>query len=439
MLTTEAATFEDEFTLQGERTASDPPWLRDLRTRGWERFTQLGLPTTREEEWRFTNVAPLASRPFTLAASDQLDTADIEGLIEQASLDGGFHRLVYVNGRYSQQWSRIDELPHGVILQSLAESTRERQGFVQARLGRLAAAQHSAFTSLNEAFVDDGAFVFVPDDVRIDRPIQLIFLSASGPPVMCHPRNLVYLGNNSRATIVESYLGVPGSYSLTNAVSEIEMADSAELDHYKLQHEQPRALHVAKTQVQQQSLSRFRSHYFSFGSELSRNELNCVLDGQQIECILNGLYMPDGNQHMDCRTRIDHAKPNCNSFELYKGVLDDQAKGVFNGKIHVHPDAQKTDAKQSNQALLLSDDAVIDTKPELEIYADDVRCTHGATVGELDEQALYYLRSRGIPSELARTMLIFAFANDVVQGVEVPAVRQHLESLLLADRGLPNV
>ncbi|MCG8649066.1 MAG: Fe-S cluster assembly protein SufD [Pirellulales bacterium] len=439
MLTTEAATFQDEFTQQEERIAGDPAWLRDLRRRGWERFTQLGIPTTREEEWRFTNVAPLASRPFTIAAPDELATSGIEGLVEQATLDSDFHRLVYVNGRYCQQWSQIHELPGGVTVQSLAESIRERRDGVAEKLGRLAAAGQSAFTSLNEAFVDDGALVFVPDEVRIDRPIQLVFLSAGGTSVMSHPRNLVCLGKNSRATIVESYLGLPGSHSLTNAVSEIEMADSARLDHYKLQHEQPRALHVAKTQVQQQSHSRFRSHYFSFGSELARNELNCVLDGQQIECILNGLYMPHGDQHMDCRTRIDHAEPHCNSFELYKGVLDDQAKGVFNGKIHVHPDAQKTDAKQSNQALLLSDDAVIDTKPELEIYADDVRCTHGATVGELDEQALYYLRSRGIPAELARTMLIFAFANDVVQGVGVPAVRRHLESLLLADRGLPKV
>ncbi|MCG8583349.1 MAG: Fe-S cluster assembly protein SufD [Pirellulales bacterium] len=440
MITTEAATYHDEYTrLHEERLANAPAWLRDLHKRGWERFTELGIPTTREEEWRFTNIAPLASRPFTIAAPDGVATPGIEGLVEQATLNSDFHRLVYVNGHYSRQWSHIHELPAGVTVQSLAQSIRQRRDTVEGSLGRHAASRQSAFTSLNEAFVDDGAYVFVPDDVLVDRPIHLIFLSTGDTSAMSHPRNLVFIGKNSRATIVESYLGLPGSNSFTNAVTELEIADAAELDHCKLQHEQRKALHVATTQVRQQSNSRFRSHYFSFGSELARNELNCVLDGQEIECNLSGLYMPHDDQHMDCRTRIDHAQPHCNSFELFKGILDDQAKGVFNGKIYVHPDAQKTDAKQSNQALLLSDDAVIDTKPELEIYADDVRCTHGATVGELDEQALYYLRSRGIPTELARTMLIFAFANDVVQGVEVPAVRRHLESLLLADRGLPDV
>jgi Fe-S cluster assembly protein SufD len=211
------------------------------------------------------------------------------------------------------------------------------------------------------------------------------------------------------------------------------------LDHYKLQEEQIGSLHVATTNVFLNESSRFVSHYFSFGAALSRNELNCMLAGEDIECTLNGLYMPTGEQLMDCRTRIDHAKSNCRSNELFKGILDDKSKGVFNGKIYVHPHAQKTNAIQSNQAILLSDDAVIDTKPQLEIYADDVRCTHGATVGELDSQALNYLRSRGIPLKLARAMLIFAFANDIVQGVNVPKLRKHLESLLLADRGLPEV
>ena len=202
------------------------------------------------------------------------------------------------------------------------------------------------------------------------------------------------------------------------------------------QHEQVGALHIALTGVDQRTSSRFRSHYFSFGASVARNELNCVLDGERIETTLNGLYMPTGDQLMDCRTRIDHTRPHCNSYELYKGILDDRAKGVFNGKIFVHQDAQKTNAKQSNQALLLSDDAVVNTKPQLEIYADDVRCTHGATIGELDEAALYYLRSRGIPADQARKILIFAFANDVVQGVELPAVRRHLESILLSGHEL---
>jgi Fe-S cluster assembly protein SufD len=265
-----------------------------------------------------------------------------------------------------------------------------------------------------------------------------VFLSVGEGRGVSHPRILIRVGKDSKAQVIESYLGVGDTY-FTNAITQIEVDANAELDHHKLQHEQLGALHLAATHVTQQAQSNFRSHYFSFGASLARNEINCLLDGERIETTLNGLYMPTGNQLMDCRTRIDHAKPNCNSYELYKGILDDEARGVFNGKIFVHQDAQKTDAKQSNQALLLSDDAVVNTKPQLEIYADDVRCTHGATIGELDEKALYYLRSRGVPLELARKMLIFAFANDVVLAVEVPAVRRHLESILLASHGLPDV
>ena len=440
MIATETLSYHSEHArFHDEHSATVPAWLRNLREQGLKRFTELGIPTTREEEWRFTNVAPLATRPFKLGAEAAFAASQIEELVEQASLDDEYQRLVFINGRYSEQWSQLHELPSGVIAESLAQSIHSRPDAMEKFLAGDADFAQSAFLSLNTAFVDDGANVFVPDGVMVDRPIHLIFLSVADEPACCHPRNVIRLGRNSRAAVIESYVGLDCESYFTNAVTAIELAEAAELDHHKLQHEQPTTLHVATTTVRQQSRSQFRSHYFSFGGDLARNELNCVLNGEQIECKLNGLYMPAGDQQMDCRTRIDHASPNCNSFELYKGILNDRAKGVFNGKIYVHPDAQKTDAKQSNQALLLSDDAVIDTKPQLEIYADDVRCTHGATVGELDAAALYYLRSRGIPAELARTMLIFAFANDVVQGVDVPAVRQHLESILLADRGLPTV
>jgi Fe-S cluster assembly protein SufD len=440
MIATEKDAYQAEYTrFSEERSPTDPVWLRELRASGLNRFTQLGIPTTRQEEWRFTNVAPLARRSYRIADTNALAAERVEQLVEQATLDADFHQLVFINGHFAEQWSFFHELPTGVIIESLAESIRQSPDAIERRLARHANFEQSAFLSLNTAFVEDGADVYVPDGVAIDRPIHLIFLSVADAPSVSHPRNVVFLGNGSRATIIESYLGLESDSYFTNVVTEIELGDSADLDHHKLQHEQRNALHVASTHVRQQSGSRFRSHYFSFGGDLARNELNCKLDGEGIECTLNGLYMPTGDQLMDCRTRIDHAQPHCNSFEVYKGILDDRAKGVFNGKIYVHPDAQKTDAKQSNQAILLSDDAVIDTKPQLEIYADDVRCTHGATVGELDEQALYYLRSRGIPADLARTMLIFAFANEVVQGVEVPAVRRHLESILLAERGLPDV
>jgi Fe-S cluster assembly protein SufD len=440
MIVTETNTYHDEHAKFCEgQSATAPIWLQELRERGLSQFHELGLPTTRDEEWRFTNIAPITTHPFAIADVGAFSESQIDQLVQQAELDEDFHQLVFVNGRFAKQWSRLHDLPANVIVESLAESIDHRPDTVEDRLLGNGDVELSAFVSLNTAFVDDGAYVSVPEGVSVDRPIHLIFLTVADTPSFCHPRNIVSLGKNSRATVIESYLGCEGARYFTNTVTKIEVGESAELSHHKLQHEQANALHVATTSVHQQTKSRFRSHYFSFGGDLTRNKLNCTLDGEGIECTLNGLYMPTGDQLMDCRTEIHHTKPNCNSFELYKGILDDRAKGVFNGKIHVYPDAQKTDAKQSNQTILLSDDAIIDTKPQLEIYADDVRCTHGATVGELDEQAIYYLRSRGIPADLARTMLIFAFANDVVQGVKLPAVRQHLESILLSERGLPNV
>jgi Fe-S cluster assembly protein SufD len=244
------------------------------------------------------------------------------------------------------------------------------------------------------------------------------------------------LGPNAQSTVIESYVGLNDDVYFTNAVTEVKVGDGAALDHCKVQQESTNAFHIAATRVHQSASSRFSSHYFSLGAKLARNEINPVLDAEGCECRLDGLYLAAGQQHTDSRTRIDHAKPHCDSFELYKGILDDRAKGVFNGKIYVHEDAQKTDAKQSNQVLLLSDDAVIDTKPQLEIFADDVKCTHGATVGQLDEQAMFYLRSRGIPQDLARSLLIYAFANEVVEGVNVQPVRDYLRRLLLAGHSL---
>jgi len=440
MIATETNAYLDAYQrFDDARADTFPVSLRELSERALNRFTKLGIPTTKGEDWRFTNIAPFAARSFQIAEPIEVAASGIESLANEAILDADFHRMVFINGRYAPQWSHLHPLTNGVIAESLAQSIITCPQSIESRLGQHVAFEHSAFIALNTAFVEDGANIIIPDDVIVDRPFHLIFLSVADEPVVSHPRNLISVGKNSRATLIESYRGLDGAGYFTNAVTEVELHESAHLDHHKLQHEQLNALHLATTQVHQRASSHFSSHYFSFGGDLSRNELNCRLDGERAVCTLNGLYMPAGDQHMDCRTRIDHARAHCNSFEMYKGILDDRSKGVFNGKIYVHQDAQKTDAKQSNQALLLSDDAIVDTKPQLEIYADDVRCTHGATVGELDEQAIYYLRSRGIPSDLARTMLIFAFANDVVRGVEVPALRQHLESILLADHGLDNV
>lgn len=437
MIATENETYQEQHDeLQRQ---SSPTWLAELRQSGFDAFTRLGVPTKRLEDWRFTNVTSLAEHPYELASlaksGDEATDDEIKALVQQATLDEEFHRLVFINGRYAAQWSRRHDLPVGVVVENLASVMGDRADDVQPQLESDVHFDDSPFAALNTAFVDDGAVLDVPDGVVLDRPVHFVFLSIGNRHTVSHPRNLIRVGKHSKAHVIESYLGQGDTY-FTNAVTQVTLDESAELDHHKLQHEQVGALHIALTGVDQQTSSNFRSHYFSFGASLARNELNCVLDGEQIETTLNGLYMPTGDQLMDCRTRIDHTKPHCNSYELYKGILDDHAKGVFNGKIFVHQDAQKTDAKQSNQALLLSDDAVVNTKPQLEIYADDVRCTHGATIGELDEAAMHYLRSRGIPSDLARKILIFAFANDVVQGVELPAVRRHLESVLLSGHEL---
>ncbi|MDZ4847924.1 MAG: Fe-S cluster assembly protein SufD [Pirellulaceae bacterium] len=437
-IATEIETYQDQHEAFQRQNASVPPWLSELRQKGLETFTRLGIPNRRIEDWRFTNVAGLADRHYNwMPPVDSVDD-QIKTLLQRATLDDEAYRLVFINGRFCNEWSAISELPSGVVVENLAGSIRRWPNDLRGMLCDSFEIEASPFAALNTAFLHDGANIAIADSVHLNRPVHLVFLSIGEGQGVSHPRILIRLGKDSKAQVIESFTGDGDAY-FTNAITQIEVDANAELDHHKLQHEQLGALHLATTHVTQQTSSQFRSHYFSFGASLARNEVNCTLNGEQIETMLNGLYMPTGNQLMDCRTRIDHVKPNCNSSELYKGILDDEARGVFSGKIYVHQDAQKTDAKQSNQALLLSDDAVVNTKPQLEIYADDVRCTHGATIGELDEKALYYLRSRGIPLELARKMLIFAFANDLVLAVKVPAVRRHLESILLASHGLPDV
>jgi Fe-S cluster assembly protein SufD len=279
----------------------------------------------------------------------------------------------------------------------------------------------------------DGAVVFIPRGKVLAEPIQLIFVSvAGGKRTMSHPRTLVVAGANSQATIVETYLsgGSEEDVYFTNAVTEIALGENAVLDHTKLQRESTRAFHIAHTQVRQARSSKFSSHYIALGGELARNETRVVFDGEGSEATVNGLYLAGGVQHMDNFTVIDHASPHCASHELYKGILDGKAHGVFNGKIFVRQDAQKTDAKQTNQVLLLSEDATINTKPQLEIFADDVKCTHGATVGQLDAECIFYLRSRGIGLEEARGLLTYAFANDIISRIKVEATREQLERLL---------
>ncbi|HET9775578.1 MAG TPA: Fe-S cluster assembly protein SufD, partial [Gemmatimonadaceae bacterium] len=301
---------------------------------------------------------------------------------------------------------------------------------VERYLGRIAGFDRHAFTALNTAFVRDGALIEVLPDADVAEPIHLVFVSEGDR--VSHPRNLIIAGRHSRATIVESYVSLREGTYFTNAVTEIVVGEGAHLDHYKIQRESENAFHVGTVQAKQEANSQFHSFSFAVGGSLARTNIYTALDGDAATCTLNGLYLTDGTQHIDNQTSIEHIAPNCPSHEVYKGVLDGRSHGVFNGKVYVHPEAQKTDGKQSNNNLLLSPQARVDTKPQLEIFADDVKCTHGATVGRLDDVAMFYLNSRGIGPERARTLLTYAFAADVLESIELPAVKNALEKLVLS-------
>jgi Fe-S cluster assembly protein SufD len=422
--------------LEKERRSDEPAPLHRLHEGAMGRFAELGFPTTGDEEWRFTNIAPLTQVSFQPALAvppKELTPLKLDRLTYGA---WDCYRLVFVNGGFAPA---LSNLPRALLYRSLRNALAERPQSAEPFLAKYADYEEHAFVALNTAFLDDGAFIHIPRGQVVDKPIHIMFVSVPGrEPTMAHPRTLIVAGVNSQATIVESYVSFGKDVAFTNAVTEIVLDENAGIDHYKIQRENAPTFHVATLHVQQSRSSRLSSHSITTGGSLTRNDVNAVLDGEGCECTLNGLYMAAGRQLIDNHTRIDHVKPHCTSHELYKGILDDQARGVFNGKIYVHQDAQKTDAKQTNKTLLLSEDAVINTKPQLEIFADDVKCTHGATIGQLAEEAIFYLRSRGIGQEDARSLLTFAFANDIIGRIKVEPIRAHLEELLLAGRPSPD-
>jgi Fe-S cluster assembly protein SufD len=410
-----------------QRPLGGPRWLDDLRSRGAARFAALGIPTVRDEEWRFTNVAPIGGIDFRPAGQIS-GTAD--RLTGFAYTDAPV-RLVVVNGRFDTTLSRTKGLPQGVHAGSLAAAMTDDTDVVQRYFGQLADFAGRGFTALNTAFVQDGAFIHLPDGVAVDTPIHIVFVSgADGSTVMAHPRTLVVAGANAHARIIESYIGAKGEVYLTNAVSEIFVGENASVDHYKVQEESLDAFHIGSLHIHTSRSSRFSSHSFALGGRLVRNDAFAILDGEGGDCTLNGLYLADRDRLVDNHTSIDHAKPHCGSHEVYKGILGGTSRAVFNGKIIVRQDAQKTDAKQTNRALLLTDGATINTKPQLEIFADDVKCTHGAAIGQLDEDAIFYLRARGLTFADARDMLIHAFAGQVLDGVQIEPLREALEAKL---------
>lgn len=424
--------YRAQFEALSEENKSLPAWLSPLRKAAFSRFAELGFPTRHDEEWRFTNVTPIKETTFARApeGSDGLTKQRLATLPLGAL---GACALVFVNGRYAPELSTLRALPNGVRVGSLSEVVAAEPGAVETHLGRHVDISQHAFAALNTAFIEDGAVVLVPRGKVVEEPIHLLFVSTgSDTPTVSHPRTLIVAGENSQATIVESYVGATGSTYFTNAVTEVVAEPNAVIDHVKLNRESEKAYHIGVMHVQMARSSNFTSHAVTLGGAITRNEVTAVLDGEGIECTLNGVYLANGSRLIDNHTAIDHAKANCASHEVYKGILDDKARGVFNGKIFVRQDAQKTDAKQSNMTLLLSDDAQINTKPQLEIFADDVKCTHGATVGQLDPEQLFYLRARGIGEKEARSLLIRAFAGDIIDRIKIEPVRIQVEEMLYA-------
>jgi len=414
--------------LLGRRGATDPAWLTSVRRAAFDSFTRLGFPTTRDEEWRFTNVAPIADGAFAEAAGAEVTKAQLAPLlVKQLSAT----RLVFVNGRFSPALSSSLALPKGAQVTSIAAMPATDPGLVDPYFTRCAAFDRHAFTALNTALTEDGAFVYIPTGAVVQDPIHVLYFTTSASPIVTHPRTIVVVGDNSQVKLVETYGGPAAETYFTNAVTEIVGGERSLVEHYRVQRESFSAHHVSSTHIYLEKAAVFSQQNIVLGGGLVRNDIGAVLDAEGIECTVNGLYLGNGRRLIDNHTAIVHARPHCVSHEIYKGMLDDHARGVFNGKIFVRPDAQKTDAKQTNQVLLLSDHATINTKPQLEIFADDVKCTHGATVGQLDEESLFYLRARGIGHEQARAMLIHAFASDIIDRVTVEPLREALEAALL--------
>jgi Fe-S cluster assembly protein SufD len=425
---------QNTFVADFERAERDlakvgPAPLQRLREAAIQRFAVLGIPTLEDEDWRFTPLGALTQGAFELGKRANVDPALVRRI---AFAPDDCHRLVFVNGQFAPALSSVADLPNGAIVASLAEMLRNQRDRVEPSLAQYADYEDQAFTALNTAFIQDGAFIFLPKNAVVQIPIYLFFVStARGDRTFSHPRTLIVCEHNSQARFVEAFLGFADDVYFTNAVTEVIAGEGVVLDYSKLQHESKQAFHVHTLQVHQDKSSNVKSHSINLGGRLVRNEVNAVLDAEGCECTLDGLSIASGEQLVDNHTRIDHAKPHCASHEMYKSILDGKAHGVFNGRIYVHPDAQKTDAKQTNQTLLLSENAVIDAMPQLEIFADDVKCTHGATVGQLDAESIFYLRTRGIDKDAARALLTYAFANDIVGRIGVDSLREGLEEWLV--------
>ena len=413
--------------------ADDPAWVRQLRRQALARFTELGFPTARRgnEAWKYTNVGPIAKVPFAYPFDPSADGASAPELRRLAPWDDGWVNLVFMNGRYTGALSTPAPQANGARVMNLADALVAHPDLLEEHLSQHASFEADGFTDLNTAFLRDGAFIHVPDGQQLPAPVHLIFLTTEGAqPTASHPRVLLVAGRHSRVTLIESYGGLSRAPYLTNAVAEMVAGEGAHIEHYRFLMESPQAFHVGSTRVRLDRDSAFSSTCFATGCAVARNDLHVLLDVPGSSCVLKGLYVTTDTQHIDNHIGVDHAKPHTTSRLYYKGILDGHSRAVFSGRVLVRPDAQKTDARQDDRNLILSEGAEVDSKPSLEIFADDVRCFHGATSGRLDEDALFYVRSRGLDQETARSLLVHAFASEIIDAVPLEPLRVHMEGLL---------
>ena len=397
-----------------------------------ESFQELGFPSVKDEEWKYTNVAPIARIDFKPATSGQDSSIGTDELTAFVVVEAKDSQLVFVNGILRSDLSSLTALPTEVVAMDLSQAiSDERYGEIAWRhLAQQADYVANGFTALNTAFISHGVFVYIPKGVIVESPIHLLFIS-DGAQTASFPRVLIVTEENSSATVIESYAGNHDAPYFTNAVVELVLKDGARLEHYKVQRESARAFHIATTAVDLGPNSRYDATTITFGAELSRHDINVTMDHEGSECWVDGLYLVTTGQHADTHSLIDHRKPHCTSHQLYKGILDGKSRAVFNGKVFVRHDAQKTDAMQTNKNLLLSNEARVDTKPQLEILADDVKCAHGAAVGQIDEDELFYLETRGIHHDLARNLLTYGFAEEVIGKIKIDSIRTQLDEAVL--------
>ena len=421
--------YVNEFQLL--QTSLTDDYLADNRLDALEKFRNSGFPTRRMENWKYTDIKPITRKDFTIPDKD-FEQVNTDFLVKARLRDIECHELVFINGIYSTELSSIKTLPDAVIIQDLANAGISQRQLVSEHITRYADPALHSFAALNTAFMNHGALIYVPVNTALNLPVNIIYLAGfNDKPTAIYPRNLIIMAEDSEATIIENYIGFDGADYFTNTVTEVSLTAGSRLQHCKIQQESLTSYHIGNFHIRQGKNSQLESHSISLGGSLVRNDIHSQLQAEGAAIIMNGLYLAGARQHMDNHTRVDHQKAYTSSRENYRGVLNDQARGVFNGKVVVHKDAQKTDAEQSNANLLLSDDAEVDTKPELEIYANDVKCSHGATVGQLDKDMMFYLRTRALDEVTAKNLLTYAFADEVIRHIGPPALRNYLEQLII--------